>query len=117
MDLDSFYTSPAWVALRERVLARDGRRCTVARLLGGSCGGAMHVHHIQAVEDRLDLALDENNCASVCATHHPRWEAVRRAVIKQRPDTVPDCGHYHPYKEGREACRRKRMRDRGLLAA
>ena len=94
-----FYSSAEWRILREHVLERDGRRCTVSRLLGGECRGDLHVHHL----DRHADALDPDNCGTVCAAHHPRWEAVRRAVLRGRP-TRRRCTHYHPYAEGRRLC-------------
>lgn len=113
--MDAFYDSPEWRELRGRVIARDGSRCTVARLLGGACAGTLHVHHIEPVAERYDLRLDEDNCATACASHHPRWEALRRAIVNVRNPTLPPCGHRHPYREGRVQCERRRMREAGLL--
>lgn len=111
---DPFYSTPDWRELRERVLARDGNRCTVARLLGGACGGTIHVHHIEPRSERPDLELDEDNCASVCASHHPAWEALRRAVERSRRP-LPPCGHFHMYPEGRAECDRRRARKLGIV--
>lgn len=109
-----FYKSPEWLALRERVLDRDEGRCTVAWLLGGECDGAMTVHHIQKRSDRPDLQLDEDNCASVCAKHHPTWEAARRYVERSRRP-LPPCRHFHPYRQGREQCDRERAERLGIV--
>lgn len=118
MDLDSFYTSPEWVTLRDLIVARDRFRCTVGRLLGGACSNTLHVHHLIGIDDDFGLALDPENLATVCAHHHPKWEAVRRAVLRSRgTNEVGECNHYHPYPAGREACRRRRARERGLIAA
>lgn len=111
---DSFYLSPEWLALRERVLHRDRKRCTVARLLGGDCSGVLHVHHIEPRSDRPDLELDEGNCATVCARHHPQWEAARRFVERSRRP-LPPCNHRHPYKEGRIQCARERAARLGIV--
>jgi hypothetical protein len=108
MDAQRFYTSPEWLAVRERVLARDGNACTVRRLLGGRCSGVLHVHHIEARVDRPDLALDEDNLGTACARHHPRWEALARALRRERGSEVPPCRHVHRYRSGREACERRR---------
>ena len=99
----AFYSSAAWRQAREQVLQRDKRRCTVGRLLGGGCRGALHVHHIDPAAD----PLDERNLASVCAAHHSRWEAVRRAVIENRSPRWRRCRHIHRYRGGREACERR----------
>lgn len=105
----TFYDSPEWKTLRERVLTRDGRRCTVARLLGGPCRGALHVHHIEPVEDRPDLALDEDNCGTACASHHPKWEALRRQLVKRRGWRT--CKHPHRTAEARRICEARLNRD------
>jgi CXCXC repeat len=114
-DSTHFYETPEWRALREKVFARDAGRCTVARLLGGACGGTIQVHHIEPLRERWDLRLDEDNCACVCARHHPQWEALRRALVNRRVVQLPPCPHNHPYRSGREACERRRMREAGLL--
>lgn len=107
-----FYTSPEWRRARALALVRDGSRCTVARLLGGRCAGALHVHHIEPVDERPDLALDVDNLGVVCATHHPRWEALARGLRRhRRQGDLPPCPHRHPYPEGREACDRRRRRE------
>jgi hypothetical protein len=113
---DSFYTSPEWRALTERVKRRDGNRCTVARLLGGSCSGTLTVHHIEKRRDRPDLELDDDNCATVCSVHHPTWEAMRAFIEKARRP-LPPCGHFHPYRQGRIACERRRAAKLGIVVA
>lgn len=82
--MDSFYSTPAWLDLRARVLDRDGHSCTVSRLLGGECSGSLHVHHIYSRRERPDLALDEDNCGSACGRHHRVWEAVRAFIRRAR---------------------------------
>jgi hypothetical protein len=68
-----------WEEVRKRVLKRDGFRCTVSRLLGGECRGNLHVHHIVP---RAEGGTDEgDNLGTACSRHHPRWEALRRALI------------------------------------
>jgi hypothetical protein len=113
----NFYNSPEWRALRRRVIARDGGVCTVSRLLGGACAGTLHVHHIQPRETHPELELDEDNLATVCAGHHPRWEAIRRTIERMRDpmQAVGPCRHSHRYKHAAEECRRKRAREAGLL--
>lgn len=111
---DSFYASAEWRAVRDRVLDRDGGRCTVARLLGGQCRGSLHAHHIEKRVDRPELALDETNLATVCAAHHPTWEALRLFVTRARRQ-IPPCKHRHPYRAGREACERERAEKLGIV--
>lgn len=115
--MTDFYNSPEWRALRERVIARDGARCTVARLLGGACTGNLHVHHIQPRDEYPELALDEDNCATVCAGHHVRWEAIRRMLVRFRDPLrqVGPCRHSHRYAHAARECRERRAREAGLL--
>lgn len=103
--MSDLYNTLAWEAVRAAVLARDGNRCTVARLLGGKCDGALHVHHLKSASDYPELALDVDNLGTACASHHPKWEAVRRAVMKVRGWKT--CKHYHPTVDGRRSCERK----------
>lgn len=111
--MPDFYDSPEWRELAVRVIARDGSRCTVARLLGGACRGTLHAHHIEPRRERPDLELTIDNCATTCASHHVRWEALRRALVKER-SALPPCPHNHPYAEGRRACDRRRAREAGI---
>lgn len=112
--VDDFYTSKEWRELRDRVIRRDGNRCTVSRLLGGDCSAMLQVHHIEARRDRPDLELDPDNCGTVCSAHHPSWEAVRRYVERSRRE-LPPCRHTHPYREGRLQCARERARKLGIV--
>ena len=92
---------------RERILQRDGRRCTVGRLLGGDCHPTLHIHHIVP---RADGGTDDvDNLATVCAAHHPTWESLRAWLERKRqPRTWKRCTrHRHPYPQGREQCERR----------
>ena len=104
------YDSPAWDTARTLALARDGDRCTVARLLGGSCHPRLDVHHVHPVEEG-GAPYDVDNLLTVCAAHHPMLEAFRRHVIQAalRP-AVPRCPHHHPYPQGRAECERRLAR-------
>lgn len=95
---DGFYTSPEWLAARERALARDGHRCLVARLLGGRCKGHLAVHHIQPLEDGGE-PFELDNLGSACARHHPQWEALRRTLLRRRRVSIPCplCGHFKAF--------------------
>lgn len=104
---DPFYHSKDWLELRDLVRERDANRCTVARLLGGTCRGVLHVNHILPRSEYPDLELDADNCGTVCASHHPMWEAVARTLRILRGE-LPPCGHHHPYRSGREECDRRR---------
>ena len=106
---DGFYHSHDWLELAERVRVRDGHRCTVARLLGGRCSGTLHVHHLIPRSERPDLELDEDNCGTACASHHPLWEAVAR-TLRLLHGELPRCPHKHAYASGRRACEERRRR-------
>lgn len=110
MGPDTFLSSAEWRDLRDRARARDGNRCTVARLLGGDCRGVLHVHHIIPRSERPDLARSLDNLGTACASHHPRWEALARALRVEQEIEVPPCPHRHPYPAGRRACEEKRRR-------
>lgn len=105
------YSSDAWKATRSAALARDGNRCTVARLLGGQCGGPLHAHHIVAIEDG-GKPFDPDNVGTACRTHHPMWEALRRQLVArllERPK-LPRCPHDHRTRQAREICERRMAR-------
>lgn len=112
--LNSFYATSEWRAVRDRVKRRDRNRCTVSRLFGGECGGRIHVHHIQALSEHPELALDEDNLACVCDRHHPTWERLRRELTGE-PE-LPPCRHRggHRYRIGRVACENERRKQIGL---
>lgn len=103
-DLDS----PAWQRFRIRVLARDGERCTIGRLLGGPCHPTLHVHHVIPVSEG-GASFDIDNAVTACARHHPMLEALRQRLLAP----TRRCSHRHPYPQGREACER-RMRERAV---
>lgn len=109
---DAFYHLRDWLDLAERVRVRDGRRCTVARLLGGRCSGVLHVHHVIPRSERPDLELDPDNCITACACHHPTLEAVRRLIVAILSEDPPRCPHRHPYESGRRACEERRRREK-----
>lgn len=115
MTRDEFYNSPEWAALRERVRVRDGSRCALGWLLGGPCHDRLDVHHIEPREERPDLALDEANCLTACARHHPMLESLRRAILKRREPKR--CPHRHTNRAGREACERALNGDERAMVA
>lgn len=95
------YSTLAWRIASARARQRDGDRCTVARLIGGSCSDLLHVHHLVPVSAG-GAALDLDNLATVCSRHHPMLEAMRREIVTRREPRR--CPHHHPYEEGRLLC-------------
>jgi 5-methylcytosine-specific restriction endonuclease McrA len=78
------YDNQDWLDARELALARDGHRCSVARLLGGVCSrGPLHVHHLLPPREGGD-PYDLDNLGTTCSRHHPVWEALRRSVVRIR---------------------------------
>jgi hypothetical protein len=111
--IGSIYNTLIWRTARARALARDGSRCTVARLLGGECRGPLHVHHLIPVESGGDaFALD--NLGTACESHHPAWEALRRSLVRAQEPEEPRpvrCRHRHATAEAREICERRMRRE------
>lgn len=64
-----FYHRPAWRKLRKAALQRDHFLCQL-RLSDDCTRIATEVHHIKALEEYPELALDINNLASACWNCH-----------------------------------------------
>lgn len=104
--MGDIYSTERWKRVRARALARDGHRCTVARLLGGTCSPPsepLHVHHITPLAEG-GAAYDLDNVGTSCAKHHPQWEALRRAIVKRRRPAYKKCPHRHISAEARRLC-------------
>lgn len=112
---ETIYTSLLWRTVSSRARARDGNRCTVARLIGGDCGGVLHGHHIVPVSEG-GAAFDLDNVGTVCAVHHPTWEALRRRLVEVRERRRIRCRHQHRSREAREQCERRLARRRSVAA-
>lgn len=114
--MESIYDTLRWRATRARALRRDANSCTVSRLLGGDCSGVLHAHHIVPVAEG-GAPFDLDNVGTVCASHHPAWEALRRTLVSRRrePDP-PRCPHEHRTREARELCERRLARRHGIAA-
>jgi HNH endonuclease len=117
----SLYDTLDWVLARARAIARDSGQCTVSRLLGGDCSpGPHHVHHVRPVSEGGEpLALE--NLATVCASHHPAWEGLRRSLLhamNRHVEKPPVCRHMHRSAEARAQCEaRMARRQRERVAA
>lgn len=110
------YSTPEWADLRARALARDGHRCTVARLLGGPCSARLDVHHLIPVSEGGPELPDLDGVVTACSSHHPALEALRRFVLdrRRRALRIPKCRHDHRYDIARRECRRQRLRKIGV---
>lgn len=102
--MEHLYATPEWAAAREAVLDRDGRRCTVARLLGGPCHPILDVHHVVPADECAD-PYDLDNLITVCHAHHPSLERLRR-YLRMTPRRRR-CPHNHRYDHARRECERR----------
>jgi 5-methylcytosine-specific restriction endonuclease McrA len=62
-----------WRKTRERILARDGYRCTTQVRPGERCEGTtlLQVHHIYGEESDV-LIVPDDELRTVCRKHNPR---------------------------------------------
>lgn len=102
--MDQLYRTPEWAEARDAALERDGRRCTVARLLGGPCHRTLDVHHLTPVAEGGD-PFDLDNLVTACHRHHPMLERMRRYLL--RAQARRRCGHAHRYDHARRECERR----------
>ena len=74
--VDPFYSSPEWIALRDRVRLEAGGRCDAE-----GCGRVerrMFVDHIVELKDG-DAPLKRSNVRLLCSSHHAAKTAAERA--------------------------------------
>lgn len=80
------------------------RRCVVRDLLGpivGTCRGSIHRHH-------TDPDDPDSETIEVCARHHPKIQALVRALrATPEPRRCPHPPGTHRYPGAREACERR----------
>lgn len=84
---DKFYRSPVWKRFRLRVLERDHYECQWCRKDKRRIVKATVVHHVKEIKDYPSLALNIDNCVSLCREcherHHGRYKfKLREAKIK-----------------------------------
>lgn len=98
-ETDPFYTSGAWLRIRELALRRDGYRCVWCRRAGRSARDrrgrrvpvpATLVHHILPRSERPDLELTLDNLVSLCARCHDEAHPEKHAGLTQKKDAVPE---------------------------
>jgi 5-methylcytosine-specific restriction endonuclease McrA len=79
---DRFYHTPAWRALRERILKRDHFYCQPCKRAGRFFVPANTVHHIIPRDLAPELEMDAGNLEAICSgchnKEHPE-KAFRRA--------------------------------------
>jgi len=72
-----FYVSPAWLAMRERILVRDHGLCQLC-LREGRITPADTVHHIVELREDWSRRLDPDNLVAICAACHNRVHGNRK---------------------------------------
>lgn len=87
----SFYKSSAWRRKRRKILARDNYECQVCKQEGRYNKGVV-VHHIEHLEDRKDLALEDDNLLTVCEACHNRLhpEKLQSDEAISRGQKIPE---------------------------
>ena len=73
---EPFYSSPAWIALRDRVRREAGGRCQVPGC--GRIERGMIVDHIVELKDG-GAPLDRSNVWLTCRSHHNQKTVTERA--------------------------------------
>lgn len=81
--VNPFYKTAAWLKLRESVLIRDHYLCQSC-LRDGTITTANTVHHIVPIEEDPDLALDADNCESICPPCHNQAHPEKGGGKKER---------------------------------
>jgi 5-methylcytosine-specific restriction endonuclease McrA len=77
---DRFYSSPEWIALRDRVRREERGRCSTP----GCRNHGFYVDHRTEIRDG-GARLDRSNCRLLCASCHGRHTAAARAERARRP--------------------------------
>lgn len=96
-EADRFRKTYRWQQKREQILERDYHLCRVCfdRRYGQYWDSApLQVHHIEPLEERFDLRLDENNLISCCSFHHKMAEKgeIPREYLRRLAVSPPEWG-------------------------
>ena len=75
-EAEPFYSSPVWIALRDRVRREAGGRCQVPGC--GRIERGMIVDHIVELKDG-GVPLDRSNARLMCRSHHNQKTDTERA--------------------------------------
>ena len=73
-EIDKFRSSYVWQKKRKRIKERDGYLCQVCLARGEITYAGIEVHHIEPLNKRFDLRLDDANLISLCEADHERAE-------------------------------------------
>lgn len=67
---DAFYKTNAWARTRAYILKRDSNECQPCKDRGLVTTNNLIVHHIEPLEYKPDLSLEESNLITVCIGCH-----------------------------------------------
>lgn len=88
--VNPFYKTPEWRALRRLALKRDHFECVECKRQGlVSDSHMLQVDHIQPLDERPDLALKLSNLQCLCPHHH-NVKHGRFDKMQQQPKRWPD---------------------------
>lgn len=73
-DTDAFRSSAAWQHKREQIRERDKNLCVVCRSNGRYEYNGLSCHHIEPLEERYDLRLEDENLIMMCQGCHESAE-------------------------------------------
>ena len=69
---ESFYSSKAWIILSDIVKKHFLGECVICNARGIKSSDNLVSHHIETLDERDDLKLDEDNIVCVCARCHQK---------------------------------------------
>jgi len=92
--MDDLYLHPKWIAKRNRILKRDGYKCT-------SCGSKddLRVHHTYYINNLALWSYPDESLLTVCNKCHYEYHLTHENIILKR--------HPHKIKSNRQLKREK----------
>lgn len=95
----AFRSSWAWQRKRDTILRRDYHLCRICNAGGygvflPASDAELQVHHIEPLEEREDLRLEEDNLITLCSQHHRMADdgKIPRALLHALAETPPRWG-------------------------
>ena len=73
-EADVFRSGYSWQKKRDKIKKRDHYFCRICLSQGEMTYSDLEVHHIQSLEERPELALEDDNLITLCGYHHERAE-------------------------------------------
>ena len=82
----SFYSSTAWIRLRDTIRSRQHGMCVVCYLKDNKIINQDVVHHITELKEDYSKRLDEDNLICLCNKHHDHVHNVYDKSDKNKKD-------------------------------